>query len=400
MQSISGKTMKHINFASPDIIQDDIDAVNEVLRSGWITSGSVGDEFASALKEYLSSDYLYLLNSATAGLFTALKAMGIGRGDEVITSPYTFAATANAVLHTGAEVVFADVKKDSFYMDENEVYRKLSPRTKAVIPVDFCTAHNWNFDNDMLASSFSPSNPAQEQLSRPLILLDSAHALGSRFMDSSIDMAVYSFHAVKNLTTAEGGALAVRGLDLDIKPLILHGQNKNARDKFLTDSWEYDITEPGYKFNMPDILAALGLSQFRRYESVSLPLRRKLTDRYINNLRRESRIIMDEEDIFQKTKLSSCHLMPIRIRDYSEHERNALINYAKSQGVSTNVHFKPLHLMTANKYYKGCNLPHSENQYKNQISLPLHTSMSLSAVGVIPHQAHLGSTCRGNIPRI
>ncbi|MGL4677432.1 MAG: DegT/DnrJ/EryC1/StrS family aminotransferase [Brevinema sp.] len=382
--------MKRISFSSPNVSNEDIVAVVNVLKSGWITSGSVGEEFAQELAQYLQAEHIFLLNSATAGLFIALKAMGIGMGDEVITTPYTFAATANVIYHTGAEVVFADVKPGSFYLDRDEVYKKITPKTKAIIPVDFSTAHNWNFDHNLLAQYFLPKNEFQEQLKRPLILLDSAHALGSRFIDSSIDMAVYSFHAVKNITTAEGGALALGSLGdqyLDqlltqqIANYILHGQNKSAKDKFLSGTWEYDISVPGYKFNMPDILAALGLSQFRRYESHTLPYRRKLFIAYQQLLQDNPQIVMDDPDIFQFIDCSSCHLMPIRIQNYSEEQRNQLINYAQSKGVALNVHFKPLHKMNVNRYYKCMeSLLHSEKQYQNEISLPLHQEMTLDDV--------------------
>ncbi|MGL5955967.1 MAG: DegT/DnrJ/EryC1/StrS family aminotransferase [Brevinema sp.] len=387
--------MKVVSFSSPNLSDEDINAVVNVLKSGWITSGSVGEEFAHQLSQYLQAKRVFLLNSATAGLFMALKTMGIGLGDEVITSPYTFAATANVIYHTGAKVVFADVKKESFYLDPDDVYKKITSKTKAIIPVDFSTAHAWDFDMSLLARSFSPNNKFQEQLNRPLILVDSAHALGSRFMDSSIDMAVYSFHAVKNLTTAEGGALAMRSLgdsSLDqlfaqtITQYLLHGQNKSAKDKFLSGTWEYDITLPGYKFNMPDTLAALGLSQFQRYESLTLPYRRILFSAYRERLLEHPRIIMDEPDIFDRIDCSSCHLMPIRIRNYSEEQRNRLIDYAKSQGVSMNVHFKPLPKMSVNNYYQYNNpLPYSEEQYKNEISLPLHLGMSIEDVEYVVH---------------
>ncbi len=376
---------KNISFSSPNISDEDISAVVEVLKSGWITSGGVGEEFSSLLKNYLYADDVFLLNSATAGLFLALKTIGIGEGDEVITTPYTFAATANVIHHVGAKVVFADVKKDSFYMDIDEVYQKITPKTKAIIPVDFSTAHNWDFDFSRLSQNFTPNNHYQEKLNRPLILVDAAHSLGSRFVDENVDMTVYSFHAVKNLTTAEGGALAVGSmleseLTKNIQAYRLHGQSKSAKEKFLSGTWEYDITLPGYKFNMPDTLAAIGLSQFKRYESDTLPYRRKLVKAY-QELLKDDRIIMDEEDIFKNVDKSSCHLMPIRVRDCSELERNNIIDFAKSQGVSMNVHFKPLHLMSANKYYDWQSpLPNSEAQYQNQISLPLHNSMSLEDV--------------------
>ena len=382
--------MKIIPFSPPCINEDDISALTDVLRSGWITSGSVGEEFTALLTNYNKAYSTVLTNSATSALFVALIAMGIGEGDEVITSPYTFAATANVIYHTGAKVIFADVAKDSFYIDPEDVYKKITHNTKAIIPVDFSTAHDLIFDTQILAQQFSSNNKFQESLGRPLILSDSAHALGSRFLDSQSDMAAYSFHAVKNLTTAEGGALSFSSFNdnyLDnefhalLKAYILHGQNKSAREKFTSGSWEYDIVIPGYKYNMPDILAALGLSQLKRYESTILPNRRSLMSHYKQLLQDYNIIIMDESCMFDHIKKSSCHLMTIRIRDYNEVQRNQLMMYCLENGVHTNVHYKPLHMMTVNKYYQyQGSLPHSYAQYSNAISLPLHNGMSLEDV--------------------
>ena len=382
--------MKTIPFSPPYLNEEDILAVTNVLRSGWITSGSVGEEFASSLTHYNRASNTLLTNSATSALFVALMAMGIGEGDEVITTPYTFAATANVIYHTGAKVIFADLAKDSFYIDPEEIYKKITPKTKAIIPVDFSTAHNLIFDENILAQQFTPSNKFQESLGRTLILSDSAHALGSRFLDSQADMAAYSFHAVKNLTTAEGGALSLSSFkdkDLDqefhslLKAYILHGQDRCAREKFALGAWEYDITVPGYKCNMPDTLAALGLSQLKRYESTILPHRRKLMSYYKELLTINNRIIMDEPSIFDRIESSSCHLMPIRIRDYNEEKRNRLIAYCLENGVHTNVHYKPLNMMTVNKYYQyQAPLPNSYAQYSNEISLPIHSGMSLEDV--------------------
>jgi len=384
--------MKIIQFASPGITEDDIQAVNKVLRSNWITTGQVNQEFIKKLKLITHADHMSLTNSATAGLFLALKVMGIGKGDEVITSPYTFAATANSITHTGAKVVFADVKKNSFYIDLEEIYKKITTKTKAIIPIDFSTAGDFNFDFSLLKKQFTPNNEFQEQLNRPLILMDSAHAIGSRKIDSLIDMAVYSFHAVKNITTGEGGALAIRSFGDDIidqefqsmmQLYILHGQDKSAREKFEQSSWEYDIKFPGYKYNMTDIVAALGLSQLNRYESIILPYRRKLTQYYVELLKDDSNMIIDEDKIFHQIMDSSCHLFPLRIRNYTESQRNRLINFCKEYGINTNVHYKPLTMMTANKYYDESKMPNSYLQYQNEITLPLHMDMSLQDIEYI-----------------
>lgn len=377
--------MRTIAFSPPFLTNEDILAVTNVLQSGWITSGSVGEEFASLLKEYTKAHSLILMNSATASLFLALKTLGIGKGDEVITTPYTFAATANVIYHTGAKIVFADVKKDSFYIDTEEIYKKITTKTKAIIPVDFSTKSNVVLDFSFLKRHFTPSNKFQEALKRPLVLIDSAHALGSRFLDNTIDMAAYSFHAVKNLTTAEGGALAVNSfgdsiLDQEYQKMILaytlHGQDRSARDKFVTGSWEYDILLPGYKYNMPDTLAALGMSQFKRYENNTLIKRRELFRTYVNLLKNNHRVIMDESAIFHHIEYASCHLFPLRIQDFTEEQRNSLITFCNERGVTVNVHYKPLVMMSAYKHYNiKDEFENSYNQYCNEISLPLHMGM-------------------------
>ncbi|MGL4561355.1 MAG: DegT/DnrJ/EryC1/StrS family aminotransferase [Brevinema sp.] len=395
---------KIIPFSPPYITEDDITEVVHVLRSGWITTGKVCEEFSLQLSSYNQSSFTQLFNSATAGLFIALKAMGIGPGDEVITTPYTFAASANVILHTGARLVFADVKKDSFFIDPEEVYAKITPNTKAIIPVDFSTSHQYQWDHDRLSKHFTPNNKYQAILGRPLILIDAAHSLGSRFLDSSIDMAVYSFHAVKNLTTAEGGALSINSFGDDrldhefqllLRSLLLHGQNKSARDKFLGNQWEYDITCAGYKYNMTDIAAALGLSQLQRYQK-TLQQRRLLFKKYQEYLSGNDQFIMDDPVIFDHVDQSSCHLFPLRINQFSEDQRNKLIDYCFAQGVSVNVHYKPLHLMSCSDYHEQNVFPNAVAQYQNEISLPLHLGMTQSDIEYVVsilNQGYLREHC-------
>ncbi|MGL4389159.1 MAG: DegT/DnrJ/EryC1/StrS family aminotransferase [Brevinema sp.] len=375
---------KNILFSPPHIIEEDIEQVIAVLRSGWITTGSQCEAFSKELSQYNNAFYTHLFNSATAALFVALKAMGICEGDEVITTPYTFAATANVILHTGAKLVFADVKKDSFFIDPEEVYKKITPKTKAIIPVDFSTAYHYIWDEDRLASYFIPSNDYQKALGRPLILVDAAHALGSRFLDSSIDMAAYSFHAVKNLTTAEGGALSINSfgdeyLDLEfqkeLRQLSLHGQNKSARDKFLGNQWEYDIVCTGYKYNMTDIAAALGLSQLKRYNEI-LKKRREIFKKYQDLLAPYPQFFMNDPIIFNHIDQSSCHLFPLRIDNYDTKKRNQLMEHCFNKGVSVNLHYKPLNLMSCSDYRTDNHFSNAVAQYENEISLPLHIGLS------------------------
>ncbi|MGL4394462.1 MAG: DegT/DnrJ/EryC1/StrS family aminotransferase [Brevinema sp.] len=375
---------KNIPFSPPHVSEDDIQRVVDVLRSGWITTGNECEQFAQELTSYNKAHYSHLFNSATAGLFIALKAMGIGEGDEVITTPYTFAASANVILHAGAKPVFVDVKKDSFFIDPEEVYSKITSKTKAIMPVDYSTAFHYQWDKSRLSQRFSPSNQFQEALGRPLILVDSAHALGSRFLDSGVDMAVYSFHAVKNLTTAEGGALSMNSfgdeaLDIafqqQLKSLSLHGQNKSARDKFLGNQWEYDIICAGYKYNMTDIAAALGRSQLARYGEI-LQKRRSLFKKYQELLAPYDQLLMKDAEIFEHVDSSSCHLFPLRIKNFDTTKRNQLMDHCFQNGVSVNVHYKPLHLMSCADYHGQGDFPHAVAQYQNEITLPLHLGLS------------------------
>ncbi|MGL5722563.1 MAG: DegT/DnrJ/EryC1/StrS family aminotransferase [Brevinema sp.] len=369
---------KRIEFSPPTLSEDDIQAVVEVLRSGWITTGSTVKQFEAALSTYTNSNDALCLNSATAGLYLALKSFGIGEGDEVITTPYTFAATANAILHTGAKVVFADVLPHSFFISPQEIARKITPRTKAVIPVNFGggLADYASIMPILKEASFTPKNTLQEMLGRPLLVADSAHSLGASGIGADVES--FSFHAVKNLTTAEGGAMVSHTLAnftlefmKQARLYALHGQNKSAKDKFSSAcSWEYDILVPGYKFNMPDVLAALGMSQLKRYESTILPHRRRIFEIYNQILK---------EDIFIKPNLGqdhTAHLYPLRIENFTQTQRNTLISQLFEHNICTNVHYKPLTLMTASTFYGDHACPHAETQWINEISLPIHGKMS------------------------
>lgn len=378
-----------IEFSPPDLSEDDIDAVVRVLRSGWITSGAVCDEFSSHLNNYLNARYTLLLNSATSGLFLALKAYGIGPGDEVITTPYTFAATANAIKHTGAKVVFADVCKNNFFIDPESIARKITPDTKVIIPVDFGGAlPDYQKINALAcAQKIHPVNHYQEALGRILVLADSAHSLGAldQGRHDFADMRVFSFHAVKNLTTSEGGALSFYSfgneqIDDDfysvLKAYALHGQDRSAREKFLDGAWEYDIRMPGYKMNMPDITAALGLSQFRRYETDILPKRRQIFTAYVDYFKNKEPFILPE---FGSDH--AAHLFPLRLDGFDESRRNQLIRYCFDSGISVNVHYKPLNLMSAASFYDTkASCPNSVSVYQNEISLPIHTQLTLEMI--------------------
>ncbi|MGL5254929.1 MAG: DegT/DnrJ/EryC1/StrS family aminotransferase [Brevinema sp.] len=370
--------MKNIEFSPPTLAEEDIQSVVEVLRSGWITTGAVVKQFEAELATYTGANDVLCLNSATAGLCLSLKSFGIGEGDEVITTPYTFAATANAILHTGAKVIFADTLPNSFFISPQEIERKITPRTKAVIAVDFGGGlADYEHISALLNNiSFTSSNILQEILGRPMLLADSAHALGAK--GNKADVQVFSFHAVKNLTTAEGGAAVTHASTefsqefmKKMRLYALHGQNKSAKDKFTSaNSWEYDILLPGYKFNMPDVLAALGSSQLKRYDQEILPYRRRIFEIYNEAL---------NDDVFIKPNLGeghTAHLYPLRIKNITRKIRDELIFQLFEQNIHTNVHYKPLTQMSVASFYGNHHCPEAENQWINEISLPIHGKIS------------------------
>lgn len=378
-----------IPFSPPDITEDEIQAVSQVMRSGWITTGPRVREFESALQNYLGVKDIVCLNSATAGLELVLRMWGIGEGDEVIVPAYTYAATANVVLHTGAVPVMADCAPGSFNIDPQEIHRKITPRTRAVIPVDF---GGWPADYDEIIrvleehkSDFKPAHPRQESLGRILLLADSAHAFGAEYKGRKLggvaDITVFSFHAVKNLTTGEGGAVAfsdtLAGADLarELRLWALHGQNKDAHAKQLAGGWRYEILLPGYKHNMTDLAGALGLVQLKRYSSL-MGSRKKLYEYYDFLLSEGEWFIRPP---FQSAdKLSSWHLYPLRIRDAGEEKRDRLILAMNQAGIGVNVHFipLPLHPLYQRLGYVIRHYPEAYRMYENEISLPLYSQLS------------------------
>jgi len=387
----------------PDIDEDDIARVAETLRSGWITTGLRVREFESGLAEWLDVRHVLCLNSATAGLELVLRAFGIGPGDEVITTAYTYAASANVIRHTGARAVLVDTLPDDFAIDPRAAAAAISPRTKAIIPVDFA---GWPCDYAALAelaegarSGFAAANRWQEVFGRPIILADAAHSFGSRYggerVPRSCDFAVYSFHAVKNLTTAEGGAVAFRassftqGASADefaraVRLLALHGQTKDALAKMISGNWEYDIEVCGHKHNMTDMQAALGIGQLARYDA-QLLRRAAIAESYYQGLRGARFLhpmgVMKTRDsapdAASARRESSFHIYPLRVAGYGLEERNALIARLADSGISANVHFKPLPLFTAYRdMYRMEDYPHAYAHYIHEITLPLWPGMS------------------------
>lgn len=372
-----------VSFAPPDITEKEIALVVETLRSGWITTGPRVKAFEDAIASYTGADRAICLSSATAGLFLTLHAFGIGEGDEVITTPYTFAATANVILHVGARPLFVDVARESFLIDPKNVADALTPRTKAVIPVDFAGIPcDYTALYDVIASQ-KKTVPASPYLSRPLLLADAAHAFGASVCGQRAgvlaDVTAFSFHAVKNVTTAEGGALTFSSssaIDADalyerLRLLSLHGQSKDALAKMRAGSYRYSIDVPGYKANMTDVQAAMGLAQLARYEEEIVPARRRLWHLYATRLREMPRAILPFQG---DDRISSAyHLFPLRIRGMDEAARDALIHALAEEGVAANVHFIPLPMHPAyrDRGYDMRAYPNAYAMYKNEVSLPL-----------------------------
>lgn len=383
-----------IPFSPPDINEADIQAVNEVLRSGWITSGPVGEKFRNALTDYCQSQDTILLNSATAGLVLALHLLGIGPGDEVIVPAYTYSASASVITHTGAKIVMVDVAPDSFFVASTTWQKAITTRTKAIIAVDLGgvmvdTKPIYQAIADS-QSLYKPANEVQEKIGRIALIVDGAHSLGA-YQDShkagSIgDLTAFSFHAVKNLTTAEGGALTWRkGLPLDsdyiakqIRLFSLHGQSKSALEKTNSAAWEYDIVFPGYKMNMADIMAALGYSQLQRYDQL-IARRQTIISTYNQAFADLSCTWLEH---CGSNWRSSGHLYLLRINNFNEVQRNKFIDDMYAKGISCNVHYKPIPMFTAyqNLGFSIADFPHAYAQYQNEVSLPLHTCLTDSQV--------------------
>ncbi len=378
-----------VPFSPPDITQADIDGVVEVLRSGWITTGPKTKEFEHMLSKYCGTNKTAALNSATAAMELALRLLGIGPGDEVITSVYTYTASASVIAHVGATPVLIDVDEDSQFMSAENLRKAITERTKAVIPVDIAGIP---CDYDAIFQVvkekkpvFKPNNQLQESIGRIVVLADAAHSFGmiykGRRSGSIADFSSFSFHAVKNLTTAEGGALTWKSDVFDeeyiykqLMNLSLHGQNKSALDKTTSGSWEYDILSPAYKCNMADINASLGLTQLSRYAEI-LEKRRSAIVFYDEHLLNGKTTALNH---FSEDYTSSYHLYLLRIDNCSEEKRNELMEYMGQKGISTNVHFKPLPLFTAyrNLGFDIKDFPNAYNVYKNTITMPVFNAIT------------------------
>lgn len=383
-----------VPFSPPDITDAEINAVVETLKSGWITTGPKTKEFEKKIAEYVGAARAVCLNSATAALELGLRLFEIGEGDEVIVPAYTYTASASVVEHVGAKLVLVDVEAGTFHFDYDKLAEAITDKTKAIIPVDFAgTMSDYEKIFEIVEAKkniFKPSSSYQKALGRILVLADSAHGFGAvaKFRGKLVksgsvaDLTAFSFHAVKNLTTAEGGALSwntIPGIeDEDTYKLLqlfsLHGQNKDALAKTKAGAWEYDIIGTYYKCNMTDIMAAIGLVQFDRYPEL-LKRRRDMIETYKKGIESDRVHVLEH---FTDDYQSSGHLMIVRVDGYDVEERNALITAMAEDGVSTNVHYKPLPMHTAYKKlgFDIKDYPNSFDMYKNEITLPLHTKLT------------------------
>lgn len=389
--------MINIPFSPPDITEAEIDEVCEVLRSGWITTGPKTKEFERRLAEYCGTEKVACLNSATAALELNLRVLGIGEGDEVIVPAYTYTASASAAIHVGAKVIFIDSKPDSFEMDYDLMEKAITDKTKAIIPVDLagiiCDYERIYAAVENKKHLFVPANDIQKAMGRVAVVADCAHALGASRNGMKAgqiaDFTSFSFHAVKNLTTAEGGAATWKTIDgVDNEELYkkymlfsLHGQSKDALAKTKAGAWEYDIVGAWYKCNMTDITAAIGLKQLERYPSL-LEKRKEIIRKYDETCDKLGIIHLEH---YGENHSSSGHLYITRIPDISEETRNAIITEMAERGISCNVHYKPLPMMTAYKNL-GCDIadfPNAHGFFKNEITLPLHTKLSDEDVNAV-----------------
>ena len=379
-----------IEFSPPDITQLEVDEVVDTLKSGWITTGPKTKKLEQELSVFTNTDKTVCLNSATAAMELTLRVLGVGAGDEVITCAYTYTASASVIHHVGAKIVLVDCNKEDKFMDLDALENAITEKTKVIIPVDLA-GKPCKYDEifeivERKKSLFKPNNKLQEKIGRVIVMADAAHSLGAVYKGkpsgSIADFTCFSFHAVKNFTVAEGGSVTWnRNLGLnddeiyrEFQLLSLHGQSKDALSKTKLGSWEYDIVAPNYKCNLTDIASGIGLAQLKRYPSL-LKRRFEIVERYNKGFEgtRIKPFIHFEED-----RKSCCHLYIVNIEGASEEDRNEIIVKMAERGIATNVHYKPLPMHTAYKNlgFDIKDYPNAYNNYKSQITLPLHTLLT------------------------
>ena len=373
--------MKKIPFSPPDISEEEVQAVCEVLRSGWITSGPQLAKFEDGIRNYCKVNEALALNSATAAMELVLKVFDFKEGDEIISTPYTYTATSSVAVHRGIKPIYVDVKKDTFEMDIDKIAEKITPKTRAIMPVDIAGVP---FDYDALKKVLK--DLGREDI---IILCDSAHSFGAKYkgepVGSQCDFHSFSFHAVKNLTTGEGGALTFNdnhfggheNLLQYMRFTAMHGQSKDALSKMKAGAWEYDIINDGLKCNLTDMAAAIGNVQLTRYEGM-LQRRRDIFNVYNEVLGKEDFSIIPFTKDENGTE-TSYHLYLYRVKGFDEAKRNKAITMLAEKGIVTNVHYKPLPMLTLYKNlgYDIKDYPNAYAQYENEITLPVYSKLSL-----------------------
>lgn len=379
-----------IPFSPPDITEAEIEQVAEALRSGWITTGPKTKELEREVAEFCGVNRAVCLNSQTACAEMTLRLLGVGEGDEVITSAYTYTATASVVCHVGAKLILVDTQPDSFEMDYDQLENAITEKTKVIIPVDLggvpCNYDRIFEITEKKKALFQPDNEIQKAIGRVIVMADAAHAFGAVWhgkpVGSIADFTNFSFHAVKNFTTAEGGAVTWRdiaGIDSEeiyqqYQLLSLHGQSKDALAKTQLGAWEYDVIGPWYKCNMTDVTAGIGLAQMKRYPGL-LARRKEIISRYDATFKPLGIKVLDHyADNYQ----SSGHLYITRIPGITLEQRQEIIVKMAEAGIACNVHYKPLPMLTAYKK-QGFDIKDYPNAYKmfvNEVTLPLHTKLT------------------------
>ncbi len=387
-----------IPFSPPRIDEETVKEVTEALMSGWITTGPRTKQFEKEITAYVGCETTVCVNSWTNGMQVLLDWWGIGAGDEVILPAYTYCASGNVVLHSGAKLILVDIDSKDFNASVTAIEKAMSPRTKAIVPVDI-GGFPCDYDEiiqlaEEMRSTFQPNNELQQKLGRPIVIADAAHSFGALYGGQRVgrvaDITVFSFHAVKNLTTAEGGAICFQLPDsFDHETIykefcvkILHGQSKDALAKTKKGAWKYDVVEPGFKCNMTDIQAAIGLVELRRYPS-NLKRRAEIFELYTTAF---SKCNWAELPVYKTPlKESSYHLYQIRIRDIDGATRDAIVESVAERGVAVNVHFQPLPLLTAYKRrdFNISDYPIALERYSNEISLPVYYDLTDDQVNTV-----------------
>ncbi|MGB1041396.1 MAG: DegT/DnrJ/EryC1/StrS family aminotransferase [Flavobacteriales bacterium] len=388
-----------IPFSPPRIDQKIIDEVVDTLKSGWITTGPKTLKFENNLSEYCGNPATVCVSAATPGIQLVLSWLGIGEGDEVIIPSYTYCATGNVVIHSGAKLIMVDVNESDFNINSQKIREVITNKTKVIMPVDIA-GMPCNYDeiysivNDPeIKSKYQPSNDIQKQLGRIAVVSDSAHSIGAIYKGkragSLADISIFSFHAVKNLSTAEGGAIALNlpqpfdneKIRKELKTMSLHGQSKDAFSKMQIGAWQYDVLESGFKCNMTDIQASMGLVELARYQG-NLDRRKEIMTAYNNAF---SKYDWAKTPVFQdEDRTSSFHLYLFRINGISETQRNEIIQEISKKEVAVNVHYLPVPMLTAFKtQFDIKDFPQTYNNYECEITLPVYFNLTNDQVNTV-----------------